>query len=451
MKENVLVVESKLSVIKTALPGPEAQRILALDHQYVSPSYTRDYPLVAQRGEGAIVEDVDGNTFLDFAAGIAVVSTGHCHPDVVHAIQRQSEVLIHMSGTDFYYPLLAQTAEKLVQIAPGGSPKRVFFGNSGTEAMEAALKMARYHTGRYRFIAFYNCFHGRTFGSLSLTASKAAQRRGFGPLLEGVSHVPYPNPYRCPMGKAASACRWDCTCTGQIERVFQTAAPPEDVAAIVIEPVQGEGGYVVAPPSFLQRLRKLADRHGILLIFDEVQCGMGRTGKMWACEHSGVVPDILITAKGIASGMPLGVAIARSDVMNWGPGAHASTFGGNPVSCAAALETIRLLEEKYISNAAAMGDYTLSRMADWPTRHAIVGDVRGLGLMIGIELVKDKQTREPHSEAKGQVIRRAFERGLLVLGCGESTIRLMPPLVVEQEHIDYALEVLEGCISEVEG
>ncbi len=450
MATNVSVMESKLPIIKTALPGPEAQRILALDDQYVSPSYTRDYPMVAQRGEGAIVEDVDGNTFLDFSAGIAVVSTGHCHPDVVRAIQRQSETLIHMSGTDFYYPLLAQTAEKLAQIAPGDFPKKVYFGNSGTEAMEAAIKMARYHTRRHRLIAFYNCFHGRTYGSLSLTASKPAQRRGFGPMLEGVSHVPYPNPYRCPMGQAASSCQSDCTCTEHIERLFKTIAPPEDVAAIIIEPVQGEGGYVFAPPIFLQRLRKLADRHGILLIFDEVQCGMGRTGKMWACQHAGVAPDILTTAKGIASGMPLGVTIARADVMNWGPGAHASTFGGNPVSCAAALETIRLLEERYISNAAHMGQYTLSQLADWPKKHAIVGDVRGLGLMIGIELVKDKKTREPHTEARSHVVRRAFEQGLLVLGCGESTIRLMPPLVVEQEHIDFALDVLEGCIAEVE-
>jgi len=450
METNVTVIESKLPVIKTALPGPEAQRILALDRQYVSPSYTRDYPMVAQRAEGAIVEDVDGNTFLDFSAGIAVVSTGHCHPDVVRAIQRQSETLIHMSGTDFYYPLLAQTAEKLAQIAPGDFPKRVFFGNSGTEAMEAALKMARFHTRRHRFVAFYNCFHGRTFGSLSLTASKAAQRRGFGPLVEGVSHVPYPNPYRCPMGKAASACHLDCTCTDYVERLLETVAPPEDVAAIIIEPVQGEGGYVIAPPSFLQRLRKLADRHGILLIFDEVQCGMGRTGKMWACEHSGVVPDILTTAKGIASGMPLGVTIARADVMNWGPGAHASTFGGNPVSCAAALETIRLLEERYISNATRMGEYIMSRIADWPEKYAIIGNVRGLGLMIGIELVKDRQTHEPHAGAKGWVIRRAFERGLLVLGCGESTIRLMPPLTVEEGQVDFALDVLGRCIAETE-
>src|SRR6516225_9085485 len=301
METNVSVMESKLPIIKTALPGPEAQRILALDHQYVSPSYTRDYPMVAQRAEGAIVEDVDGNTFLDFSAGIAVVSTGHCPPDVVRAIQHQSQTLIHMSGTDFYYPLLAETAEKLAQIAPGVFPKRVYFGNSGTEAMEAALKLARYHTRRHRFIAFQGCFHGRTFGSLSLTASKATQRRGFGPLLEGVSHVPYPNPYRCPWTNARPDCDCACACAEYIEQqLFRTSVPPEDVAAIVVEPIQGEGGYVVPPPNFLRRLRELADRHGILLIFDEVQSGMGRTGRMWACEHFGAVPDILITAKGIA-------------------------------------------------------------------------------------------------------------------------------------------------------
>src|SRR5215472_17700313 len=318
METSLSVMESKLPVIKTALPGPEAQRILTLDHQYVSPSYTRDYPMVAQRAEGAIVEDVDGNTFLDFSAGIAVVSTGHCHADVVRAIQHQSQTLIHMSGTDFYYPLLAETAEKLAQMAPGDFPKRVFFGNSGTEAMEAAMKMARFHTRRHRFIAFFNCFHGRTFGSLSLTASKATQRRGFGPLLSGVTHLPYANPYRCPSGRRPAECCSGCACTGFAEQAFKTNTPPEEVAAIVVEPIQGEGGYVIPPPSFLKRLREMADRHGIVLIFDEVQCGMGRTGKMWASEHFGVVPDILITAKGIASGLPLGVTVARADVMNWG-------------------------------------------------------------------------------------------------------------------------------------
>jgi 4-aminobutyrate aminotransferase len=442
---------TKTPQIKTPLPGPEAQKVLALDKEFISPSYTREYPFVARRGEGAFVEDVDGNTFLDFSAGIAVVSTGHCHPDVVRAIQRQAETLIHMSGTDFYYPLLAQLAKKLAQIAPGDSPKRVYFGNSGTEAIEAAMKMARYHTRRHRFIAFLGSFHGRTFGSLSLTASKAVQRSGFGPLLPGVTHVDYPNPYRCPTGQKPNECACNCACADYIEKaLFKTSVPPEDVAAIVVEPIQGEGGYVIPPPNFLDRLRQLADRYGILLIFDEVQCGMGRTGKMWACEHSGVVPDILVTAKGIASGLPLGVTVARADIMDWGPGAHASTFGGNPVACAAALETIRLLEEQYISNAARLGEYILERLSHWPEKHSIVGEVRGKGLMIGIELVKDRQTREPHPEARRKVLRRAFEQGLLVLGCGESTVRLMPPLVIERTHADFALEVLDRCISEAE-
>jgi 4-aminobutyrate aminotransferase len=436
--------------IRTSLPGPEAQKVLALDRQFVSPSYLRDYPLVARRGEGMFVEDVDGNTFLDFSAGIAVVSTGHCHPDVVVAIQRQAATLIHMSGTDFYYPLLAELAAKLAEIAPGKSPQRVYFGNSGAEAIEAALKLARYHTKRHRFIAFFNCFHGRTYGALSLTASKPAQRRGFGALLSGVSHAPYPNPYRCPMGHPAGACAGDCGCLEFIEKLFHTTTPPEEVAGIVVEPIQGEGGYVIPPPSFLRGLRELADRHGILLIFDEVQCGMGRTGKMWASQHSGVVPDILVTAKGIASGLPLGVTIARADLMDWGPGAHASTFGGNPVACAAALETIRLLEEKYIANAARMGEYILERLAGWPKKHRVVGDVRGQGLMIGIELVRSQESRAAHPDARAQVIRRAFEQGLLILGAGESTVRLMPPLVVEREHVDCALAILENCVAEVE-
>jgi 4-aminobutyrate aminotransferase len=441
-------MDNRLPEIKTPLPGPEAAKVLALDHKYVSPSYTRDYPLVVRRGEGMIVEDVDGNRFLDFSAGIAVVSTGHCHPDVVRAIQRQAETLIHMSGTDFYIPLLAELAQKMAQIAPGNFAKRVYFGNSGTEAVEAAMKLARYHTKRYRFIAFLGSFHGRTFGSLSLTASKAVQRNGFGPLLPGVSHVPYPNPYRCAIGHKPGEC--DCDPIGFIEKLFKTAVPPEEVAAIVVEPVQGEGGYIIPPRNFLSRLRSLADRHGILLIFDEVQCGMGRTGKMWACEHFGTVPDILVTAKGIASGMPLGVMVARAEVMNWGPGAHASTFGGNPVSCAAAMETIRLLEEKYISNAARMGEYILARLANWPEKHPIVGDVRGLGLMVAVELVKSQQTREPHLEARKKVVYRAFEKGVLLLGCGESAVRFMPPLTVERDQIDHALEVLERCISEAE-
>ena len=441
-------MEKKIPSIKTPLPGPEARKTIALDQQFVSPSYTRDYPMVAKRGEGVAVEDVDGNVFLDFAAGIAVVSTGHCHPDVVRAIERQAETLIHMSGTDFYYPQMAQLAEKLAEITPGNFPKKVAFGNSGAEANEAALKIARYHTRRHRIIAFTGAFHGRTFGALSLTASKTVQRRGFGPLLPGVSHVPYPNPYRCPAGHRSPECLCDCICTGFIEKLFSTAVPPDEVAAIVVEPIQGEGGYIVPPPGFLGRLRQIADRHGIVLIFDEVQSGMGRTGKMWACEHSGVAPDILTTAKGIASGLPLGATVARAELMDWGPGAHASTFGGNPVACAAALETIRLLEERYVANAARMGEYIMGRLAGWPHKHPIVGDVRGRGLMIGIELVKNQETREPNPEARNKVIERAFHQGLLVLGCGESTVRLMPPLIIEREHADIALEILDRCLSE---
>ncbi len=443
-------MKNRFAEIRTSLPGPEAQKILALDRQFVSPSYAREYPLVARRGEGMVVEDVDGNTFLDFSAGIAVVSTGHCHPQVVKAIERQAQTLIHMSGTDFYYPLLAQLAQKMAEITPGDFPKRVYFGNSGAEAVEAALKLARYHTKRQQFIAFFKAFHGRTLGALSLTASKPVQRRWFGPLVPGVVHVPFANPYRCPCGRTAD-CELECLCADVIEKqLFTTSLPPEEVAAIVVEPIQGEGGYVVPPARFLRRLREIADRYGILLVFDEVQCGMGRTGKMWASQHFGVVPDILVTAKGIASGMPLGVTVAQADIMDWAPGAHASTFGGNPIACAAALETIRLLEEKYIANAGRMGDYIRKRLAGWPERHRTIGDVRGLGLMIGIEFVKDRTSKEPNPQVRNQVVQKAFQRGVLVLGCGESTLRLMPPLIVEEEHADFALEVLEQCITDAE-
>jgi 4-aminobutyrate aminotransferase len=442
----VLTMENALPQIKTPLPGPEARKILELDRRFVSPSYTRDYPMVAKSGSGMLVEDVDGNAFLDFAAGIAVVSTGHCHPDVVAAIERQAKSLIHISGTDFYYPLLAQLAEKVAAITPGDFPKKVYFGNSGTEAIEAAMKLARFHTRRHRFIAFLGGFHGRTFGALSITASKAVQRRGFGPLLSGVSHVPFPNPYRCQEGHQPE----QCCCNGidVIEDLFKTTVPPEEVAAIVVEPIQGEGGYIVPPRNFLPDLRRLSEKHGILLIVDEVQSGMGRTGRMWACEHSGVVPDILVTAKGIASGMPLGLTVAAADLMNWPPGAHASTFGGNPLACAAALATIRLLEEKYIANAARMGDYILERLRDWPSRYRNVGDVRGKGLMIGIEIVKDQKTRQPDAEMRHRIVQRAFELGVLVLGCGESTVRLMPPLIVHPHQADFALGVLERAIKE---
>jgi len=431
------------------LPGPRARAIIERDARVVSPSYTRSYPLVAARGEGAIVEDVDGNRFLDFSAGIAVVAAGHCHPRVVEAIREQAARLIHMSGTDFYYEELVALAEKLAEIAPGGPsgrpPRRVSFGNSGAEAIEGSIKLARYATGRDKIIAFFGSFHGRTLGALSLTASKAVQRRHFGPLVPGVVHAPYPYCYRCPFGREPEHCAVECV--KHIEdTLLKTIAPAEETAAMVVEPVQGEGGYVVPPRKFFDELARVAQQNGILLIFDEVQSGMGRTGKMWAAEHFDAVPDILAVAKGIASGMPLGATVARADLMTWPPGAHASTFGGNPVCCAAALATIALLEEGLVENAARMGAHLMDRMREWPARFPQVGDVRGLGLMIGIELVRDRQTKEKAPELRDRVLRQAFERGLLALGAGENTIRLCPPLVVTRDQCDFAMETLEECL-----
>jgi 4-aminobutyrate aminotransferase len=427
------------------LPGPRARDIIARDARCVSPSYTRAYPLVAERGEGAIIEDVDGNRFLDFNAGIAVVAAGHCHPEVVRAIQQQAARLIHMSGTDFYYEQLVVLAEKLAEIAPGGMARKVAFGNSGAEAVEAAIKLARYSTGRDKLIAFLGGFHGRTMGALSLTARKAVQRQGFGPMLPGVVHAPYPNCYRCPFGRQVDTCAVECA--GHIEKtLLHTIAPADEVAAIVIEPIQGEGGYVVPPRKFFDELQRITRRHGILLVFDEVQSGMGRTGRMWAADHFEAAPDILAVAKGIASGMPLGATIARADLMTWPPGAHASTFGGNPVSCAAALATIELLENGLIANAAWMGEYLLERMREWPARFPVVGDVRGLGLMLGVELVRDQASREPAPRLRDLVVQLAFERGLLILGAGDSTLRLCPPLVVTRDQCDFALDTLEHCL-----
>ena len=404
---------------------------------------------MAQSGHGATVEDVDGNTFLDFAAGIAVVATGHCHPKVVAAMQKQASELIHMSCTDFYYEGMVEFAEKLASIAPGGGAKRVYFGNSGTEAIEAAMKLARYHTKRDKFIAFYGCFHGRTMGSLSLTASKAVQRKRFGSLLGGVFHTPYPNTYRGAYGVRPEHAAADAL--AQIEgELFKRLVDPEEVAAIFVEPIQGEGGYVVAPAEFLQGLEKLCRKHGILLVADEVQSGMGRTGKWWASDHAGIEPDIVCTAKGIASGMPLAAMIAKADVMDWAPGAHASTFGGNPVSIAAGLATFDLLQNGLIENAARMGEFVFRRTADWRERHKRVGDIRGKGLMIGIEFVRDQKTKEKAPDVRNRVIKSAFEKGVLVLGAGENSLRLAPPLIIDEEQADFALRTLDACISEAE-
>jgi 4-aminobutyrate aminotransferase len=446
----MLAQETRLDLphLLTALPGPRATAVIERDARVLSPSYTRCYPLVAARGEGAIIEDVDGNRFLDFNAGIAVASTGHCHPKVVAAIEQQSKRLIHMSGTDFYYENMVQLGEKLASLAPGGGQHRVYFGNSGTEATEAAMKLARYHTGREKFIAFAGSFHGRTMGALSLTASKVTQRRGFGPLVPGVYHSQFPDPYRRPDG--VSADDHAVSCVRFIEdELFRTIVPAEEVAGIVVEPIQGEGGYLVPPQAFHQELRRLADRHGILLIFDEVQCGMGRTGKMWAAEHFGVAADIFTSAKGIASGLPLSAMIARADIMDWPPGAHASTFGGNPVAVAAALATIELLEQELIANAATIGGHVLDRMRDWPKRFCNVGDVRGLGLMIGFELVLDQKTKERAHEMRERIQSMAFERGLLVLGAGRNAIRLCPPLVITRDQADFAVDTLEECLKTV--
>ena len=433
------------------VPGSKAKAAVEADGRLISPSYTRSYPLVAKSGRGCRVEDVDGNEFLDFAAGIAVTSTGHCHPEVVAAIQKQAAELIHISGTDFYHEPLVELAEKLSAVAPMRGPHRVFYGNSGAEAVECAIKLARYHTGRQHIIAFLGAFHGRTMGALSLTASKPQQKRRFGPLMPGVTHVRYPYAYRGCTGGPQEEETFALGCARYIEeKLFKTILPAEEVAAIVVEPIQGEGGYVVAPDNFLRELRGICDRHGIMLVADEVQSGAGRTGKWWAIQHSGVEPDIICSAKGIASGMPLGVCMSKAEVMDWVPGSHASTFGGNPVSIAAALATVDILKREAIGNAANVGAKMLERLNGWKKTHALVGDVRGRGLMIGVELVKDKATREPVAELRNRVEAVAFEKGLIILGCGETSIRICPPLIVSEDEAMVGLDILEDALTQVE-
>jgi 4-aminobutyrate aminotransferase len=432
--------------LKTSLPGPRAKAIIERDAAVVSPSYTRSYPFVMARGEGVAVEDVDGNVFLDCAAGIAVNSTGHSHPDVVHAIVEQARQFLHMSGTDFYYEPQVRLAEAMNDIAPFQGAKRSFFSNSGTEAMEAAVKLARYHTKRYGIIAFLGSFHGRTLGSLSLTSSKAIQRRGFGPPLSGVYHAPFPNPYRRADGQSEESIA-DAALDYIEENILVHLVSPDEVAGVVVEPIQGEGGYVVPPPSFFQRLRALTKKHGILLIADEVQSGMGRTGKMFAIEHFGVEPDIVTIAKGIASGMPLGVTTSRAEIMAWPPGAHASTFGGNPVSCAAAMATIKLLKDSLMANAASVGEHLMQRLRKVQEKHALVGDVRGKGLMIGIELVRDRKTKERATSERDRLVDECFKRGLLVLGAGRNTLRLCPPLVLTKDQADTVAAIIDESLA----
>jgi 4-aminobutyrate aminotransferase len=435
--------------IKTSLPGPNATALIERDARVVSPSYTRGYPLVIERGFGAWVEDVDGNIFLDCAAGIAVNSTGHSHPDVVHAIEAQAKRFLHMSGTDFYYEPQVRLAEELAAVAPIDGGVRSFFGNSGTEAIEAALKLARYTTGRPNIIAFFGGFHGRTMGALAATASKVVQRRGFGPFMPGVFHAPYADCYRCPLSLKPESCAAECLDFID-QQLLAHLVSPDEVAAILVEPIQGEGGYVVAPDVFIQRLRELTAGHGMLLIADEVQSGMGRTGAMFAIEHTGVRPDIIAIAKGIASGLPLGVTVARADLMTWPPGTHASTFGGNPVSCAAALATLKLLREQLVTNAADVGAHLMQGLASLAEKHPLIGDVRGRGLMVGVELVRNRTTKERASTERDTVVSAAFKRGLLILGAGKNAIRFSPPLILTRAQADVAVRIFDEALTEAE-
>jgi 4-aminobutyrate aminotransferase len=438
----------KVPHIKIKPPGPKARALIARDQQYTAPAYARVYPLAVSEGRGMVIKDVDGNLFLDFTAGIAVAATGHAHPQVVEAVKSQAEKFLHFCGSDFYYEPMARLAEKLCQVAPGRSPKKVFFTNSGTEAVEAALKLARYATKRHHVIAFLGSFHGRTLGSLSLTASRASYRSHFGPLIPGVHHIPYGHCNRCPYHLVYGSCGIACVETLE-QDLFSQVAAPEEIAAIVVEPIQGEGGYIVPPPEFLPRLKEICQRYGILLVVDEIQSGFGRTGKMFACEYWDVEPDILCVAKGIASGLPLGAMIARADVSTWPRGTHGSTFGGNPVACAAALVTLDLLESTLVQNAADVGHHLKFLLEQLKTKHATISEVRGLGLMIGVELAKPDGSRTPDAETRNQVILSAFEQGLLLLGCGASAIRFSPPLIANKKECEIAVAIVDETLSEL--
>jgi 4-aminobutyrate aminotransferase len=429
--------------------GKRAKALLELDKKYISPSYTRGYPFFMDHGKGAYVWDVDGHAFLDFTSGIAVTSTGHSHPKVVRAIEEQARKFLHMSGSDFYYEREISLAEKLSAIAPGRGPKKVFFCNSGTEAVEAAIKLARYATRRQYFISFFGSFHGRTMGAMSLTASKETQRTWFGPLMPGVVHVPYGNCAHCAYNLRYGECGIACVSFIE-ETIFKRTVPPDEVAAIFVEPIQGEGGYIVPPPEFHPRLKALASKYGILFVCDEIQSGLGRTGKMFAIEHWNVVPDIVTVAKAVASGMPLGAAIAPATLMTWQPGTHGSTFGGNPVSCAAALATIKLLEEGLVENAARMGDYLIKHLKEIQKRSRVMGSVSGKGLMIGMEIVKDKKGMALAPDLRNVIVDACFHLGLLILPCGPSSVRFIPPLVIGKQEADQALEIFETALAKAE-
>ena len=431
-------------------PGPKARELVKKDETLISPSYVRFYPLVVESGKGCVVRDVDGNEYVDFNSGLVCLNVGHCHPKVVNAINSQSERFLHYSNTDFYYKEVVNLAEKLSSITPGRFEKKVYFGNSGTEAVEAAVKLSKWHTRKHRFIAFIGAFHGRTLGSLSFTASKPIQRRYFFPLLPGVVHVPYPYCYRCPFKLTYPDCNYWCVDYID-EMVLRKYSPPEEVAGILFEPIQGEGGYVVPPPGYFERLKKLADRYGLLMIDDEVQAGMGRTGRWFALEHWKVEPDIVCMAKAIASGLPLGATVARARLMDWEGGAHASTFGGNPLSCAAAWAVIEVIEEeKLLENAAKQGVYIMKWLEDLKEECEIVGDVRGKGLMIGAEIVEDKQSKKPGSDKAKEIMLRCWKRGVAIITCGTSTLRIAPPLIITRELVDACLEIIGDVTKGVE-
>jgi 4-aminobutyrate aminotransferase len=443
--------ELQKPVIKTELPGPNARAIIEADARYVTPSYPRpDYKLVAEKGYGVWLEDADGNVFLDCNAGVAVCSTGHCHPEIVKAITDQASTLIHMCGTDYYYKQMPELGQKLNEICPIEGDTKTHFANSGAEAVETALKLAMYHTRRQKFISFFGSFHGRTLGALSLTSSKRAQRLGFMRQALDVVHIPYPNKFRhfaTDMPSDEATVTRDCI--NWIEnRLFQTTTPPEEVAGIVLEAVQGEGGYIPAPTAFVKELRRICDQHGIMLIVDEVQSGMGRTGKMFALDHhEGVKADIMCLAKGLGSGLPVGACVARADIMDWHKGAHASTFGGNPVCLEAALKTIELLQGGLVDNAATVGDYLKAGLEKLQEKYDCIGDVRGLGLMLGVEFVTDRETLKPDAELRDRIEMACFNRGLIILGCGTSTIRWSPPLILSKENVDVALEIFNAAIA----
>ncbi|MCK4439760.1 acetyl ornithine aminotransferase family protein [Candidatus Bathyarchaeota archaeon] len=430
-------------------PGPKARELVKKDEQVISPSYGRFYPLVVESGRGCIVRDVDGNEYIDFNSGLVCLNVGHNHPKVVAAIKNQCDRFLHYSNTDFFYAEVINLAEKLVGISPGSFDKKVYFGNSGAESVEAASKLAKWHTRKQRFIGFISAFHGRTVGALSFTASKPTQRRYFFPLMPGVTHVPYPYCYRCPFKQTYPDCNYWCIDFID-EFVLQKYVPPEEVAAILFEPIQGEGGYVVPPPEYFQRLKKLADKYGILLIDDEVQAGTGRTGKWFAIEHWGVEPDILCSAKALASGLPLGATIAKAKVMDWVGGSHASTFGGNPLSCVAANAVIDVIrDEGLLENATRQGAYIMKRLEELKGQTEIVGDVRGKGLMIGMEIVEDKETKKPAPNKAKEIMVRSWRRGIAVITCGASTIRIAPPLSITRELVDSALEIIEDVVEDV--